>query len=118
MKRASLARLKTALEAKKMRDAARLAKTQAELNRIDARIHDIETALAQGPGSTPVADFSEWRAIDNWSNASREEIAALVEQRAKVDAYAAELRKPLARSNGEVEAVKHLLKTLKPTRRR
>lgn len=102
------------LGAKKDRDAGLYGAIQAEIAALDHEYAALGASVAAAPSPR---SFSEQLALEKWVLASRERMRDLEMRRAELVAIAERRRDVLARSNGELEAVKRLIEAAKRKRR-
>jgi hypothetical protein len=115
LKKEALERLARALDVKKNRDAGRLGDVQSELKALDQERCDLEARLAHAHIDLDPASLTDSLALEKWRNATKARLVGLGEQRIELEKIVVERRRVLARSNGEVEALRRLLGS---TRRR
>lgn len=110
-RRALFERLGGVLEAKKSRDAAQLGLVQAEIATLDAERDRLQQELAT-LGVAEGGGVGDMIALERWRAATRERIQDLAFARAELEQIAADRRQTLARSNGEREGARRLVKML------
>lgn len=107
--RKRLARLQPALTARKNADSAAFAEARDACVAIEEQIHAINEALATTAAALDASDLMARAAFESWRAAQKERLAALDIRLRQAEELLESRRAALARSNGEVEALKRLL---------
>lgn len=111
MRRDTLERILAALEARKLVDAAALAENARAIAALDDERAGVEATVASEVAAVAPNDLPGTKQLARWREAQRRRLERIADARAKLEAAGEPLREALLRSNGEVEAVKRLLKS-------